>query len=479
MRWYKTVGVTSLLWWLTYATACYAWPPGINNFRQRAVLPSLIEVSWQEVPGVSDYQLERQEAKGPWIRIVALPAGKAFFQSVGMKGGPDLIYRHRIRVVKGSKAGPWTVSDPVSTPARSDKPQSGQVITASDSNQGASWKRHGENCIWVNNQGHLIVLDSVHDGFWDHLASHLARYRSQDNGQTWEYVRVEVPGIGQGIHQQHWKPSVARVDEKRLVLTYTHNRLPQGRFKGWQGRRVARYSDDDGQTWSKEVYLTSGGNNHETGYGGHSVITLSSGRVIHAFTVKATPKSPPSMMISFSDDQGQTWQQAYKTPKEIPGGFNCDEPSLVEYQPGKLTVFIRAKKTGYLYYMQSNDHGISWTEPTQNILRHGNNPAEALMIPGTNTIVLITNFEMPPEDPAGAARHIMACCLSDDGGLSWYNYKEIENLKDWSLLVDYPAAVFNGNDLHVVFRMIEGRLHSTYEHVWYRKLNKAWLFEKP
>jgi predicted neuraminidase len=188
------------------------------------------------------------------------------------------------------------------------------------------------------------------------------------------------------------------------------------------------------------------------------------------------------MMISISDDGGETWRQAFSTPKPISNG-RADEPSAVEYAPGKIMVFIRAKDTGYLYCMRSIDGGESWTEPKRNILRHASNPVDVVKIPDSDTIVLIRNSEMNPQDIQGSNRHILCTQLSDDGGLTWYNYRELENHRDWRQMIDYPAVVFKDHTLHLVFRHLpdrqDNRLHNGYEHVRYLNVNSNWLFQSP
>lgn len=78
-------------------------------------------------------------------------------------------------------------------------------------------------------------------------------YRSDDNARTWRHVARAVPDTGRGN-----PPSLVRLKDGRLVLTYGYRAAPFG--------IRARLSKDDGRTWDDEVVLRGDGGSWDLGY---------------------------------------------------------------------------------------------------------------------------------------------------------------------------------------------------------------------
>jgi len=81
----------------------------------------------------------------------------------------------------------------------------------------------------------------------------LAAYRSQDNGETWEYVNDPVADTGRGN-----PASLIRLADGRLCLTYGVRSKPF--------RMCAKLSRDGGRTWSDEIVLRDDGAAFDVGY---------------------------------------------------------------------------------------------------------------------------------------------------------------------------------------------------------------------
>jgi len=79
-------------------------------------------------------------------------------------------------------------------------------------------------------------------------------YGSPDLGQTWQFIGRPIPDTGQGGNP----PALTRLRDGRLVLTYGYRAKPFG--------IRARISEDQGQTWGKEIVLRSDAGNHDLGY---------------------------------------------------------------------------------------------------------------------------------------------------------------------------------------------------------------------
>jgi hypothetical protein len=80
-------------------------------------------------------------------------------------------------------------------------------------------------------------------------------YSSDDNGQTWKLLNHPVESTG-GHHGS--PPSLIRLRDGRLCLTYGHRSAPFG--------VRARFSSDDGRSWGKEIVLRDDGASWDVGY---------------------------------------------------------------------------------------------------------------------------------------------------------------------------------------------------------------------
>jgi len=81
----------------------------------------------------------------------------------------------------------------------------------------------------------------------------LSAYRSEDNGATWRYLNDPVSSLGEGN-----PPSLIRLADGRLCLTYGYRAAPF--------HIGARFSSDEGRTWSDEFVVRADGANRDLGY---------------------------------------------------------------------------------------------------------------------------------------------------------------------------------------------------------------------
>jgi hypothetical protein len=79
-------------------------------------------------------------------------------------------------------------------------------------------------------------------------------YASDDNGATWTYHTRPAPETGRGGNP----PAFLRLRDGRLCLIYGYRDAPY--------QLHARFSADDGHTWSDAVILRDGGGCHDLGY---------------------------------------------------------------------------------------------------------------------------------------------------------------------------------------------------------------------
>lgn len=91
------------------------------------------------------------------------------------------------------------------------------------------------------------VLTAIRHSHWIEI------WRSDDNLATWHYVNTPVPETGKGN-----PPSMIRLHDGRIAITYGI-RVPPYEMR-------ARLSQDEGQTWGREIVLRTGAAGWDIGY---------------------------------------------------------------------------------------------------------------------------------------------------------------------------------------------------------------------
>ncbi len=78
-------------------------------------------------------------------------------------------------------------------------------------------------------------------------------WRSNDNGESWRHLNEAVSDLGEGN-----PPSLIKLNDGRLCLTYGLRKAP---FE-----IQAKFSRDEGQTWSGPFVLQTAGGGRDLGY---------------------------------------------------------------------------------------------------------------------------------------------------------------------------------------------------------------------
>ena len=193
---------------------------------------------------------------------------------------------------------------------------------------------------------------------------HLVMKRSTDGGATWGAMKViENPG-------KFWSAgnpvSFFDRDTKRIWLLYLRNKPERSAVKsGRPGtddiQLGARWSADNGLTWSDRIDLTSvsrdlsSTNWKSTVVGPAGGIQDRKGRMVAA----AWKLLPWQNFAVFSDDHGKTWQRG----DFVPGDEGGDESQLVELADGRILMDTRQGKKGtHRWFCTSSDGGKTWSK---------------------------------------------------------------------------------------------------------------------
>lgn len=191
----------------------------------------------------------------------------------------------------------------------------------------------------------------------------LVMKRSTDGGATWSAMQViEDPG-------EKWSAAnpatVLDRSSGRLWLLYLRCKPGRSTDTARPGtddmQTLARYSDDNGRSWSAPIDLTAVARDMNAprwrasvvGPGGP--IQARSGRLI----APIWRVDPADVLTIFSDDHGRTWQRG----EAVPGGRGGDENQLVELADGRILMDIRQNSGPHRWLAESRDGGRTWSAP--------------------------------------------------------------------------------------------------------------------
>ncbi|MGZ4988839.1 MAG: sialidase family protein, partial [Limisphaerales bacterium] len=188
--------------------------------------------------------------------------------------------------------------------------------------------------------------------------------RSTNNGTSWSAMKViEAPG-------ELWSagnpaPILDR-DTKRIWLLYLRSKPERSAVKTARPgtddvQLAARWSDDNGVTWSDRIDLTSVSRNlsdtnwKSTVVGPAGVIQDRKGR----FVAPAWKLLPWQHLAIYSEDHGKTWHRG----DFVPGNEGGDESQAVELADGRILMDMRQGGKGpHRWFSTSSDGGKTWSK---------------------------------------------------------------------------------------------------------------------
>ena len=190
--------------------------------------------------------------------------------------------------------------------------------------------------------------------------------RSTDNGATWSSMKVlEHPG-------ELWSAANAAtlVDRTngRLWVFYLRSKPGKSTETSRPGtddmQTLARWSADNGQSWSEPIDLTSIARDmNDAGWrasvpGPGGAIQARSGRLLVPMW-----KAPFANFAIYSDDHGHTWKRSQFVPTKEGGNEN----QLVELADGRILMDLRRESGPHRAFAESGDGGLTWSEPRPGI----------------------------------------------------------------------------------------------------------------
>ena len=285
--------------------------------------------------------------------------------------------------------------------------------------------------------GYVSFSGETHD--WS--SSHIAIKRSADQGYSWGPPLVLQPNIGR---QNVNGPSLLRLHSGEILFCFMVNNS----FSDVQ--IVTRRSADEMRSWSSPISVTNNAAYHLLT--NHKAMQTSSGRILlPIFSSSDLADYKFTTRVHYSDDQGGTWKPSATELQCDLGGTM--EPGIVELADGSLLMLIRTQ-LGFLYESRSLDDGATWTPPQKTDLVSPESSLLVTRLPENGKVLVLWNHvedRRPMPDPRGNKDDLMGyyrqmrrspltAAVSEDGGRSWTNFRNLETRPDCSFA--YPALLF-------------------------------------
>ena len=188
--------------------------------------------------------------------------------------------------------------------------------------------------------------------------------RSTDHGVTWSpMVVLEDPG-------EEWSAAnpATIVDRTtgKLWVFYIRGQPKRSSYTARPGTddmlNLARWSADNGRTWSDPIDMTKAARDMSDPTWGVSIpgpggaIQTSQGRLLIAMW-----KMPFAVFTVFSDDHGKSWQRG----PVVPGPQGGDECQVAELSDGRMLIDMRQETGPHRWLAESTDGGKTWGTPAR------------------------------------------------------------------------------------------------------------------
>ena len=257
----------------------------------------------------------------------------------------------------------------------------------------------------------------------DFGSAFLAARYSEDDGQTWTGESQTVVSNDGGMNVM--SVSLLRLQDGNIALFYARKNSISDCIP------LMRISKDEGETWSEPISCIT----DRKGYfvlNNNRVLQLENGRLIMPVALHETLEGEEfndngRLFTYFSDDNGMNWQAG----KEVrnPKNATLQEPGLVTLKNGKIMMIIRTDE-GVQFAAYSKNSGEKWTAAKATDIPSPLSPATISRIPSTGDLMMVWNNNGIKEGLYKGKRTPLNIAISKNDGKTWENEKVLEDDPD-------------------------------------------------
>jgi len=341
--------------------------------------------------------------------------------------------------------------------------------------------RHSEGSFIRLNDGKILFIYSrFNQGDHDDSPSDLVAITSADEGETWSEPVVTLPASRHGTSNV-MSVSLERMANGDIGLFYGVKRTldvrpaettsaGSGQGKTWfmldpLVTHICVYlarSSDEGKTWYKTTECTLPDRNGYYVFNNDRVERLPSGRIILPLSCHRNASTPEGLhyfdgrafgCFVYSDDDGETWNEAPGSvyPPFTGTDSGLQEAGVIRHNNGVLQSYFRTDKM-FHYEAFSLDDGMHWTEAQPSRFTGPCSPLKIKRNPYTGDLYAIwnpiPNYNGRYTSKAGWGRTPFVWAVSHDDGLTWSDYKIIEDHPEHGYC--YPGVFFTNDGAMLV-----------------------------
>ncbi|WP_339923738.1 sialidase family protein [uncultured Cyclobacterium sp.] len=291
--------------------------------------------------------------------------------------------------------------------------------------QGENNPRNSEGDFIRLNDGRIMFIYTHFMGksASDFGNAFLAARYSEDDGQTWTDEDRTI--VPNDGRMNVMSVSLLRLQDGNIALFYA-------RKNGLSDcKPLMRISKDEGETWSAPTSCIT----DREGYfvlNNNRVLQLENGRLIMPVALHRTSEGEDfnekgRLFTYFSDDNGATWESGKEVKNQNKVIFQ--EPGLVALKNGKLMMIIRTDD-GVQYSSYSKNLGKKWTPAKPTNISSPVSPATIARIPSTGDLLMVWNNNGVKEGMYKGKRTPLNIAISKDEGKTWESEKVLEDDPD-------------------------------------------------
>lgn len=274
----------------------------------------------------------------------------------------------------------------------------------------------------------------------------------KDDVDIW-YARKDENGFSQPVRLSkangvpHWNPVLFKRKNGEIVLFFKVGKnIPR-----WKTYFAVSY--DNGLTFSEPKELVKGDNSGGRGPVKNKCIRLSNGRIL---APASTEHTGWVCFTDISDDDGVTFRKSKRVPTEycspLLNTFNdhCRnkipmiQPTLWESAPGKVHMLTRTA-AGKIYRSDSDDNGETWCEAYPTDMPNNNSGIDLVKVPNGD-IYLVSN----PVGENWGERSPLTLSVSKDNGKTFELVKTLEGIEP-KREFSYPAIEYLNGSLYISY----------------------------